>query len=139
MRTEVKDTIKIERIPGTKYVRLLADFHFFSVILGRWCCIPKGFIYDEESVPILRGTNPEAGAIHDFLCRFDSDPIVDKQTAANVYEEFQIFYNAMDRGWFDKIWDWIKEHIKTDAVRLAPGYFHKLPVMATVEEVERAA
>lgn len=135
MKTTVKGTIKIERIPGTKYVRLIAKFWFYSVILKRWCCIPAGFIYDEESVPVLKGTNPEAGAIHDYLCRFDSDPIVDQVTAAKVYDEFQDYYNGMDKGWFDTIWDFIKRHIKTDAVIVAQGYFHKLPVMATLEQV----
>lgn len=138
MKTAVKSTIKIERIPGTRYVRLIDDFWFYSAVLGRWCCIPAGFIYDEESVPILRGTNPEAGAIHDYLCRKDSDPVVDKLTAAKVYKEFQAYYNAMNKGWLDRIWSWIKQRIKTDAVILAPGYFHKLPVMATLEQVQEA-
>lgn len=137
MKTAVKSTIKIERIPGTRYVRLIDDFWFYSAVLGRWCCIPAGFIYDEESVPILRGTNPEGGAIHDYLCRSDSDPVVDKLTAAKVYKEFQAYYNAMNKGWLDRIWSWIKQRIKTDAVILAPGYFHKLPVMATLEQVQK--
>lgn len=137
MKTIAKELIKIERIPGTKLVRTISAFPFCSVILGRWSEIPAGFIYDEESVPILRGTNPEAGAIHDYFCRYNSDPVVDKLTAANVYNEFQAYYNAMDKGWFDRIWDWFKRHIKTDAVILAPGYFHKLPVMATLEQVQK--
>jgi len=135
MKTQVKGTIKIERIPGTKYVRLIEPFWFYSVVLGRWCYIPKGFIYDEESVPVLRGTNPEAGAIHDYLCRYDSDPIIDQVTAAKVYDEFQGYYNNMDKGWLDTAWDFIKRHIKTDAVIVAHGYFHRLPVMATLEQV----
>lgn len=150
MKTAVKGTIKIERLPGTKFVRTIAPFPFYSVILGRWSEIPMGFIYDEESVPILRGTNPEGGAIHDYLCRYDSDPVVDKFTAAKVYEEFQVYYNAMDnpksenkivqwlKEWIDRIWDTTKEHVKTDVVIVAPGYFHKLPVMATLEQVKEA-
>jgi len=142
MKTAVKGTIKIERIPGTKYVRLIEDFWFYSVVLGRWCCIPKGFIYDEESVPLLRGTNPEAGAIHDYLCRYDSDPVVNKITAARVYREFIAYYEALEpkekskiREWLDAIYDFIKMRVKPDAVIIAQGYFHKLPVMATLEQV----
>jgi len=142
MKTAVKGTIKIERIPGTKYVRLIEDFWFYSVVLGRWCCIPKGFIYDEESVPFLRGTNPEAGAIHDYLCRYDSDPVVNKITAARVYREFIAYYEALEpkekskiREWLDAIYDFIKMRVKPDAVIIAQGYFHKLPVMATLEQV----
>jgi len=137
MKAAVKSTIKIERIAGTKYVRTIAPFPFYSVILGRWSEIPAGFFYDEESIPVLRGTNPEAGAIHDYLCRYDSDPVVDKLTAAKVYKEFQSYYNAMNKGWFDRIWNWIKQRVKTDAVIVAPGYFHQLPVMATLEQVQK--
>ena len=156
MVSSVKNRIKIERIPGTRLVRLIEDFWFYSVVLGRWCCIPKGFVYDEESVPVLRGTNPEAGAIHDYLCRYNSDPVVDKVTAASVYSEFQGYYNALETtqyyknwelmNWYQKawsktrdysnrVWDFLKRRVKTDAVVVAPGYFHKLPVMATEDEV----
>ena len=138
MKTQVKGTIKIERIPGAKLVRTIAPFPFYSAILKRWSKIPAGFVYDEESIPILRGTNPEAGAIHDYLCRYDSDPVVDQLTAAKVYEEFQIYYNNLDSGWLDQLWDFVKRHVKTDAVIVAQGYFHKLPVMATLEQVQEA-
>ena len=138
MKTQVKGTIKIERIPGAKLVRTIAPFPFYSAILKRWSKIPTGFVYDEESIPILRGTNPEAGAIHDYLCRYDSDPVVDQLTAAKVYEEFQIYYNNLDSGWLDQLWDFVKRHVKTGAVIVAQGYFHKLPVMATLEQVQEA-
>jgi hypothetical protein len=149
MKTAVRGTIKLERIAGTKLVRTIAPFPFFSMILGRWSEIPAGFIYDEESIPVLRGTNPEGGAIHDYLCRCDSDPVVDKLTAAKVYEEFQEYYNALnDRNkktsWrdyiaamIDRVMDFIKPKIKTSVVIAAPGYFHKLPVMATLEQVQK--
>ena len=143
--TAVRGTIKIERIPGTRLVRTIEDFWFYSVILKRWCFIPKGFIYDEESVPLLRGTNPEAGAIHDFLCRYNSDPVVDKITAAKVYREFIAFYTKLEpqqtnkiKAWLNAIYDYIKMRIKPDAVIVAPGYFHRLPVMATLEQVQEA-
>lgn len=139
MVTQVKSTVKIERIPGTKLVRLLEDFWFYSVVLGRWCCIPAGFIYDEESVPILKGSNPEAGLIHDYLCRKDSDPVVDKLIAAKVYYEFQKYYNSLDEETaLDDVWDFIKSHVKRDAVIVAIGYFHKLTVNAPLEEVRAA-
>jgi hypothetical protein len=138
MKTQVKGTIKIERIPGCKLVRTISPFPFYSAILKRWSKIPTGFVYDEESIPILRGTNPEAGAIHDYLCRYDSDPVVDQLTAAKVYEEFQIYYNNLDSGWLDQLWDFVKRHVKTGAVIVAQGYFHKLPVMATLEQVQEA-
>lgn len=144
MKTAVKGTIKIERIAGTKYVRTIAPFPFYSVILGRWSEISAGFIYDEESVPVLRGSNPEAGAIHDYLCRYNSDPVVDKITAAKVYREFIAFYNKLEpqpankiKKWLNNIYDFIKMRIKPDVVIVAPGYFHKFPVMATLEQVQK--
>ena len=83
--TEVRDSIKMEIITGDyRFVRLLEDFHFYSDVLGRWCCIPKGFVFDLESVPFIRGTNPEAGAVHDYVCRTDSDPVVSKTNAAKI-------------------------------------------------------
>lgn len=145
MKTQVKGTIKIERIPGCKLVRTIAPFPFYSVILGRWSEISAGFIYDEESIPVLRGSNPEAGAIHDYLCRYNSDPVVDKITAAKVYREFIAFYNKLEpqpankiKKWLNNIYDFIKMRIKPDVVIVAPGYFHKLPVEATLEQVKEA-
>ena len=141
--TAIKGSIKIERIPGVNLVRTIAPFPFYSGILGRWSEIPAGFIYDEESVPVIRGSNPEAGAIHDYLCRYNSDPVVDKITAANVYREFIAFYNELEpqptnkfREWLNAIYDFIKMRIKPDVVIVAPGYFHRLPVMAALEQVE---
>lgn len=145
MKTQVKGTIKIERIPGCKLVRTIAPFPFYSVILGRWSEISAGFIYDEESIPVLRGSNPEAGAIHDYLCRYNSDPVVDKITAAKVYREFIAFYNKLEpqpankiKKWLNNIYDFIKMRIKPDVVIVAPDYFHKLPVEATLEQVKEA-
>jgi len=145
MKTQVRGTIKIERIPGCRLVRTIAPFPFYSAILARWSEIPTGFIYDEESVPVLRGTNPEAGAIHDYLCRSDSDPVVDKLTAALVYREFIAYYNSIEpqqtnkiKAYLNSVYDYIKMRIKPNAVIVAPGYFHKLPVMATLEQVQEA-
>ena len=135
--TEVRDSIKIEIIPGdARYVRLLEDFHFYSDVLKRWCCIPKGFVFDLESVPLLRGTNPEAGAVHDYVCRTDSDPVCDKTMAAKIYLELQRYYDEKETGnWLNRGWDWFRRGFKVSVVWIAPGYFHKFPVMATYEEI----
>jgi Protein of unknown function (DUF1353). len=142
MVTDVRDSIKIEILPEChQYFRLLDDFHFYSDVLARWCCIPAGFIFDLESVPFIRGTNPEAGAIHDYLCRTDSDPVVSKTVAAQVYLEFQRFYDGKEKekleieDWLNHAWDWIRRGVKTGIVWIAPGYFHKFKAMATYEEI----
>lgn len=138
MKTLVASNIKIERLNGTRFVKLLDPFSFFSETLDRTCTIPKGFIYDEESVPILKGTNPEAGAIHDYLCRKDSDPVCSKEVAAAVYLEFQTYYDGQEKGILNAVWDWIRRRFKRDVVLVAPGYFHRHKVMATLEEMEAA-
>jgi hypothetical protein len=134
-QTQVLGNIVIERLHGGSFVRLQRLFLFYSTILGRWSCIPVGFVYDEESVPLLKGTNPESGAIHDYLCRVDSDPCVTKDVAAQVYYEFQAYYDNLDRGWFMRTWNLIKRKLKTKVVEMAPGYFHKYRVNATYEEL----
>jgi hypothetical protein len=138
-QTFVPRSIRIERILGDpKHVRLLENFWFYSACLGRWCCIEKGFVYDEESVPILSGTNPEAGAIHDYFSRSNSDPVVDKKTAARIYEEFQAYYDEMESGnWLNRAWDWIRRTVKSAVVAVTPWprYFHKYRVEATYEEI----
>lgn len=131
------NTIKIERISGTRFVRLLEDFKFRSKILKRICTIPKGFVYDEESIPILKGTNPEAGAIHDYLCRRDSSPVVTKEIAAQVYLEFQEYYDNQETGTLNAAWDWVRRRFKRDVVMVAPGYFHRHSVNATAEDLIR--
>lgn len=134
--TQVKNSIKIEIIPGdSRYVRLLEDFHFYSDVIGRWCCIPKSFVFDLESVPLIRGTNPEAGAVHDYVCRKDSDPVVDKTTCAKIYLEFQKYYDLQEDGIFNAAWDFIRRWFKTGVVWLTPLYFHKYNVLATYEEI----
>lgn len=136
--TTIKGTIKIERFCGDpNFVRMIEDFYFYSNILCRWCCIPAGFIYDEESEPIVKGSNPESGAIHDYLCRIDSDPVVDKETAAKVYKEFQAFYDEKETGnILNRFWDWLARSFKTEVVEIAPGYFHRHLVLATYEEIK---
>jgi hypothetical protein len=134
--TQVFSPLRIERIPGDpRYVRLLRDFGFYSDILERLCKVPALFVEDEESVPLFKGTNPEAGLIHDYFSRKDSDPIVSKEVAAKIYFEFQEYFDKQEKGWMNKIWDWIRRKVKADVVIVAPGYFHKHCVMATYEEM----
>jgi hypothetical protein len=137
MKTAVIGAMRCEFVPGDyRFVRLLDPLRFCSVVLGCRCEVPAGFVFDLESAPLLRGTNPESGLIHDYLCRTDSVPVVTKQRAASVYAEFQAYYDEQESGnWFNRAWDWIRRGAKTLAVRLAPGYFHRHAVGATYEEM----
>lgn len=98
--------------------------------------VPIGFIYDEESIPVVRGTNRRGGTIHDFLCRVDSDPIVTKAIAAECYLEIMSYtYEIVDRGYWQHFKDFTKRWTKWAVVYVAPGYFHKHKVMATGKEI----
>ena len=117
--------IKEELIDNYKYYRLLAPYRFKSVVLGCTITVPKGFVYDKESVPIITGTSVRGGLIHDYLCRIDSVPVVTKEQAANVYLEVM---TRRKNAWW-------RRYIKYWAVRVAFGYFHKFKVLATYEEI----
>ena len=135
--TFVPKAMHLENILGDhKRKRFLEDWWAYSAILGRWFCIPKGFVFDEESIPLLKGSNPEAGGVHDYFCRKDSDPVVSKTMAAKLYFEFQAYFDEMESGnWFNRAWDWTWRGFKSNFVKVWPGFYHKFKVMATYEEI----
>ena len=114
-----------EEVIDYKYSRLLAPYRYKSAILDCVVTAPKGFVYDHESVPLIKGTSHRGGLIHDYLCRIDSKPSVTKRQAANVYLEVMTFRGNA----------WWRRYVKYWAVRLAFGYFHKFPVKSTYEEI----
>lgn len=114
-----------EEIIDYKYSRLLAPYRVVSTVLGCVITVPRGFVYDHESVPIIKGTSHRGGLVHDYLCRYDSDPVVTKKVAADVYLEVMKW-----RG--NPVW---RRYIKYWAVRLAWGYFHVYPVAATYSDL----
>ena len=114
----------IVKMPATRVIDyrrsiLTEEFRFYSDILECWSVIPKGFMTDFESVPFIRGTSKVSGLVHDYLCRIDSDPVVNKKTAADVYLEF-LKYRKIS---------YVRRYTKYWAVRMATGYFHKMNVM----------
>ncbi len=112
-------SMPISQVIDYKRSCITEPFHFYSDVLNRWCVVPPGFEMDWESVPVIKGTSKVAGLIHDYLCRIDSDPVVTKKIAADVYKEFLIYRGASWWRWRAKYW----------AVRVAPRYFHKLTVL----------
>lgn len=115
--------LPITQIIDYKYSRLVEPFYFYSDVLKCWCEIPAGFSCDFESIPLFRGTSKVSGIIHDYYCRIDSTPVVDKKIAADIYKEFLIFRGASWWRWRVKYW----------TVRMARGYFHKLKVFDTLK------
>jgi len=116
-----------EEIIDHKYSRLLAPYRYKSVLLKCTITVPKGLVYDHESIPIIKGTSHRGGLIHDYLCRIDSLPVVDKKTAADVYLEVMTkrknaWWRRYAKCWFVKWSPW-------------PSFFHKFKVMATYKEI----
>lgn len=134
--TQAYNTLCVEYFPGDPdRVRFLKPLRAYCDTLNRDVEIPEGFICDLESVPIVKGSNNESGAWHDYFSRYDSDPVVSKTVCAQIYLEFQKYYDLMEGGFFNTIWDFIRRWTKTSVVWIAPGYFHKHRVMATYEEI----
>jgi len=108
-----------------KYVRFKEQFNIYVPSLNTTIIIPVDFVCDRESVPLFRGTSIRGGYGHDYLCRYDSVPVVTKKQAADAYLSImQIRGNS-----------WWSRYIKYWAVRLAWGYFHKFKVNASYEEI----
>ena len=119
----------------SKYSRIYRPFRFYSDVLGCEVEVPIDFIHDFESVPLIKGTSKRAGVGHDYLCRQDSVPIVTKKVAAQVYLELMAYRDGLpyrERTWISLF---IRRWGKYRIVRIAWGYFHKLKVLATIEEV----
>ena len=126
-----------EELVGSKYAKLKQPFFYYSAILKQTISVPANFICDYESVPVFKATSKRAGVIHDYLCREDSDPVVTKQVAASVYAEAQqLRDHLVCKSKSMLAWRSLLCLIKTSAVRVAPGYFHKHRVLATVDELE---
>ena len=127
---------------GSKFAVYLTDFGYYSAILGCEIWIPAGMIFDYESIPLFKSDSKRAGGIHDYLCRKDSDPIVSKQVAAAVYAEAQQLRDSLVYASTPQPLKALKMALrgflcwlKTGTVRVAPGYFHKHLVMASVADL----
>jgi hypothetical protein len=158
MKTEILSPLITEDILGTygRIQRIAQPYGFRSVTLynqgldpERW--IETDFYFDKESVPLFKGSCPWAGAVHDPACRkdFDESGKVGKIVAADMYLEFmkycydnpQFAYGRIDsgiKGDIRKILDIGLEYGKYSMVVCWPGYFHKLNMHSTLEEVRAA-
>lgn len=148
MLTKILDKLIVEDLAG-KYVRLVEDFRFVSGVLAFMgldpnVSVPKGFVLDYESVPIIKGSNKRGGVAHDYLCRKDSNPVVSKFIAALVYLEIMIYAYRHDEETLEEkgiernvlhYWNVFRACFKCAVVVMAWGYFHKYKVNATLEEI----
>jgi hypothetical protein len=116
-----------------KYYRLHEDLKYRSDILKCIVTVSAGFVYDHESVPIIKGTSNRGGCIHDYLCRIDSVPIVTKGLAADIYFEAM---ECVDKAKGDSFDRWWRRSIKSTWVKYWPSkFFHLRLVNATYEEI----
>jgi len=138
MKAKFLTSLVTEELIGSKYARLVKPFLYQSPLLDWVVIIPAGFVCDYESVPLFKATSKRAGVIHDYLCRKDSVPIVSKQMAASVYAEAQqVRDHLVCKNKWQLVWRAILCSIKTTVVRVAPGYYHKHKVCATVDELSK--
>lgn len=149
--TRIFTELITRHIDNERFVQLEDDFVFESDVLRKaglqsLVTVPKGFVQDFESVPIVRGSNKRGGTAHDYFCRIDSVPVVTKAQAAEIYREIMAYTYHIDslRGvglWaklqdtFDDFKNWSKRWSKWAVVYVYPGYFHKFRVMATCREI----
>ena len=128
---KILSRLETEAIDDHKYVRLLSSFVFVSEVLEkngyeRRVVVPAGFVFDYESVPIIRGTSKRAGLCHDYLYRINSEPAPPKEIADKVYLEImKARNNPLWRRW-----------IKYLAVKFCgKSSYHKLMVEASYEKI----
>jgi hypothetical protein len=153
-------------VDNDRFVQLVSPFIFESDLLVKWglrqnavfkannplmicpychklnrdcicVAILTGFVQDFESMPIVRGRNKRGGTVHDYFSCFDSDPVVTKEQAADLYAEMNKYTDSIDhgRGVFTKIYDWMRRSSKAGVVRIWPGFFHRRSVFATCKEI----
>lgn len=120
-----------------RFARLHAVFAVYSDVLKCVVEAPVGFVHDYESTLIVQGTSKRGGVIHDYLSRIDSEPVVTKKQAADVYLEVMKCRDGLpDRetalGAFSL---WLRRWAKYGVVRIWPGYFHKHAVSASFTEM----
>lgn len=103
--TKILTEVRTQVLDDHKYVKLTSHFAFVSDVLknngyNKRVLIPTGFVFDYESVPLIKGTSKRAGLCHDYLYRINSMPVVPKYIADKVYLEIMRHRkNAWWRRW----------------------------------------
>ena len=116
-QAEFLNYLEYEEIPRSRIIRLTDDFKVYSAVIGRTITVPNGFTCDGESVFFKSST--EAGVVHDYLYRKDSDPIVSRKIADEIFYEMSL----LDDCWM------VVCLAKWLVVRTVAGrFYHKLKV-----------
>jgi hypothetical protein len=141
--TAIFSEFETRHLDNDRFVQMTAPFTFESDELAKAglksrVTIPKGFVMDGESVPIVRGRNVRGGAVHDYVSCYDSDPVCPTQSlAANVYLEINAYCDDIDAGrsYYAHAKDFMRRWAKWSVVYVWPGFFHKRSVLATCKEL----
>ena len=129
--TKILSKVLVEALDDYKYVKLVAPFIFVSDVLRKAgydgkVLIPTDFVFDYESIPLIKGTSKRGGLGHDYFYRINSVPVVSRKIADKVYLELMTYRK-------NTLW---RRFLKYFAVRLlGKSNYHKLRVEATYEEV----
>lgn len=136
MKTKAYNTLWVEHFCGDPCrVRLIKPLRAYCETLDRVIEAPAGFVNDFESMLFIRGSNHESGVWHDYFSRKNSDPVVSKTVCAQIYLEFQKYYDLQEGGVVNTALDFTTRWFKTGVVWVWPGYFHQLLVMATYKDI----
>jgi hypothetical protein len=125
----------VDKDIDSRYFELHWPLRYLSDILGAIIEVPVGFIYDHESVPVIKGTSNRGGAIHDYLCRKDNEfaDKIDMQKAADIYFEAMECRDKLLGDCWSRKW---RRHVKSNFVRLNwCGFWHRWSVYSTYEEI----
>jgi len=137
MKSYFASALITEQLLDNNFVRLTKSFKYYSNYLSKTIIIPRNFICDLESVPLLKSSSNHAGLIHDYFCRKDSIPILTKQQAATLYFEAQSLRDSLtSKTFLSKLLKLLTRHFKTLTVRIFPNYFHKHYVLSTLNELK---
>ena len=97
MKSKFLTDLEIKLVKEDKIWEVHEPLRYYSEILGRELEVPVGFRTDLASVPRVPiayyfwGARAHyEGVVHDYLCRKDSIPVVDLDTANAVFQEAMI-------------------------------------------------
>jgi hypothetical protein len=135
----------IYRDIDSRYYELHEPLIYYSSKFDHVFEAPSGFIFDLESVPIIKGTSNRGGCIHDLVCRKEFNLSI--LQCAGLYEEAMACVDEMkyhkaktegDRWLQTKRFDrWWRRTVKSNVVKINwGGFYHRFSMFATYEELK---
>jgi len=134
----------IYRDIDSRYYELHEPLVYYSSMFDHVFEAPVGFIFDLESVPVIRGTSNRGGCIHDLVCRKEFNLTI--MQCADLYFEAMETVDEMkhqkakrdgDKWLQTKRFDrWWRRTVKSNVVRLNwASFYHRWSIYSTYEEL----